>query len=389
MDTRNLKFLDRLLKQIVARVPQRALVDVGHQPRSILVIKLSAMGDALCLMPAVRMIALAFPFATVDWLTTARTNPQVLKNLKFLNSTILLPTINFSIFTTLIKKLWKFRGYDLIIDFDQYYQVSELLARCGKVSAGFDAPLKGGSFTMKLTYEPELNERYQFRNLARRVINHWVEDCPNYDPGLPEITLGYIPSNKFSEAVRTLKSAKRPILVIYPGSSRNATFRRWDWNNYEQIILRFQQYCEVVIAGGSDEDDISIALQKQKDIKAHNWIGRWSLLDWAWMFQKERPYFVGNDGGLLHMAEAVGLPVIGIFGPSHFTKWGSVNPDSIAFEAEVECRPCLRNYLGEVPQECWKGTSECLTRISLTDVIDVIEESISKSEKSSGRGGVS
>ena len=76
----------------------------------------------------------------------------------------------------------------------------------------------------------------------------------------------------------------------------------------------------------------------------------------------------GNDGGLLHVAGAVNLPVIGIFGPSKSSKWGSIHPDSVAFEVELDCRPCLQNYLGKVPQECWKGTSECLSRIAPTMV---------------------
>ena len=133
----------------------------------------------------------------------------------------------------------------------------------------------------------------------------------------------------------------------------------------------------MVIAGGPDEQDISITVAKE-GLKAHNWIKRWSLLDWAWFFHNEKPCLMGNDGGLLHLAEAVRLPVIGIFGPSRFSKWGSVNPESIAFETDVDCRPCLRNYLGDVPQRCWKGTSECLTRIPTNVVIDAIEQSINR-----------
>ena len=82
----------------------------------------------------------------------------------------------------------------------------------------------------------------------------------------------------------------------------------------------------------------------------------------------------------MHVAGAVNLPVIGIFGPSKYSKWGSVHSDSVSLEVELDCRPCLQNYLGKVPQECWKGTSECLSRISPTKVIEAINHMLGKVE---------
>ena len=154
MNTQTLKYLDRLVKLILVVLPRRSKLDVHIEPNSILVIKLSAMGDALCVMPAVRMINKAFASAAVDWLTTNRTNPEIFRNLGFLNKTIILPITKFAAILFVLRSFWQFRRYDLIIDFDQYYQISELLARCGKLSAGFDAPLKGRTFGIKEPYHP-------------------------------------------------------------------------------------------------------------------------------------------------------------------------------------------------------------------------------------------
>ena len=379
MNTQTLKYLDRLVKLILVVLPRRSKLDVHIEPNSILVIKLSAMGDALCVMPAVRMIKNAFPSATVDWLTTNRANPEIFRNLGFLNKTIILPITKFAAILFVLRSFWQFRRYDLIIDFDQYYQVSELLARCGKLSAGFDAPLKGRTFGIKVPYHPELNEKYQFRDLAEQVINHWCAGHPPYDPSCLEIIANYDPPKELLDALGSVKSKNLPLLVIYPGSSRSAKFRRWNWHNYLEVILHFQGICEVIVAGSSDEEDISQLLEKE-NLKAHNWIGRWTLLDWAWIFAIEKPCLLGNDGGLLHVAGAVNLPVIGIFGPSKFSKWGSVHSDSVSLEVELDCRPCLQNYLGKVPQECWKGTSECLSRISPTKVIEAINHMLGKVE---------
>lgn len=372
MNETTLKSFDRQLRLVLDKLPQRRVNLPQNKPSSILIIKLSAMGDALCMMPAARMISLAFPAATIDWLTTARTNSTVFAGLDFIKKTILLPTKRIEIIVFFVRQILQFRRYDLIIDFDQYYQVSELIARFGKISAGFEAPLKGKTFLITSKYQPDLNEKYQFRNLARQVINHWLITCPDYEPTLPEILSQYEPSEELEASMNVLDSVSRPVLVIYPGSSQNAKFRRWAWENYHQIILNFQNRCDVIVAGGPDEIDLAKVLETG-DYRVQNWIGRWSLLDWAWFFRTERPILLGNDGGLLHVADAIGLPTISIFGPSRFAKWGSVNSHSIAFETEMDCRPCLRNYLDEVPQYCWKGTTECLTEISLSAVIRTIE----------------
>jgi heptosyltransferase-2 len=70
--------------------------------------------------------------------------------------------------------------------------------------------------------------------------------------------------------------------------------------------------------------------------------------------------FVGNDSGLMHLAEAVGVPVVGLFGPTveAFGYYPAL-PSSRVVERELACRPCSRN--GAVP--CPRGTQECMTRI--------------------------
>jgi ADP-heptose:LPS heptosyltransferase len=70
--------------------------------------------------------------------------------------------------------------------------------------------------------------------------------------------------------------------------------------------------------------------------------------------------FVGNDSGLMHLAEAVGTPVVSLFGPTvdAFGYYPSL-PLSRTIERRLACRPCSRN--GSIP--CPKGTGECLTAI--------------------------
>ena len=86
---------------------------------------------------------------------------------------------------------------------------------------------------------------------------------------------------------------------------------------------------------------------------------------------------MGNDAGLLHLAESQGMPVVGIFGPNIYSKWGSINPASSAAEIELECRPCIKSYLGQVPSICMRGDVKCIEDISTKNVSILISKKLS------------
>lgn len=80
---------------------------------------------------------------------------------------------------------------------------------------------------------------------------------------------------------------------------------------------------------------------------------------------------VGNDSGLLHLAEAVGTPVVGLYGPT-VPEWGYFpwRPASRVHEHELGCRPCSK--MGEKP--CRLPERLCLTRTSVEAVHSSVEE---------------
>jgi len=92
MKLRLIKLCDGFLNFILRLLKQKNASNQFKKPSSILIIKLSAMGDALCLMPSVRMLSKAFPTAHIDWWTTSRTHPEIFQALDFLNKIEILPS---------------------------------------------------------------------------------------------------------------------------------------------------------------------------------------------------------------------------------------------------------------------------------------------------------
>lgn len=73
--------------------------------------------------------------------------------------------------------------------------------------------------------------------------------------------------------------------------------------------------------------------------------------------------FVSNDSGAMHLAAAVGRPVVAIFGPTNEQATGPIG-DAEILKASVFCRPCM---LRECPID-----HRCMKRISVDDVVDAI-----------------
>jgi len=81
---------------------------------------------------------------------------------------------------------------------------------------------------------------------------------------------------------------------------------------------------------------------------------------------------VCNDSGLLHLAEAVGTPVVALFGPTT-TAWGyfPLHPQSRVVETELGCRPCSRNG----SRACALQHRLCMELLSTQEVVDALGES--------------
>jgi len=78
---------------------------------------------------------------------------------------------------------------------------------------------------------------------------------------------------------------------------------------------------------------------------------------------------VVNDSGLLHLAEAVGTPVVALFGPTvRAFGYAPLLPRSVLLERDLDCRPCSRT--GARP--CHRGDLACLQGIPPAAVLDAL-----------------
>jgi ADP-heptose:LPS heptosyltransferase len=78
--------------------------------------------------------------------------------------------------------------------------------------------------------------------------------------------------------------------------------------------------------------------------------------------------YIGNDSGITHMAAALDIPTLAIFGPTDPVLWSPRGKNVVVVRKETECSPC--------PQEkflrCQKA--ECLYRVDMGDVLEGLKQ---------------
>jgi heptosyltransferase-2 len=73
--------------------------------------------------------------------------------------------------------------------------------------------------------------------------------------------------------------------------------------------------------------------------------------------------FAGNDSGVMHVAAAIGIPTVGIFGSTDSKRTGPLGAHAAVIYRQIECSPCLR-------RTCRFGHYNCLRQISPSEVAE-------------------
>ena len=172
---------------------------------------------------------------------------------------------------------------------------------------------------------------------------------------------------------------KPETVAIYPGSKHNWAMKRWD--KYDELSYYFNN---VIVVG------------TKKDIESHgspSWIEKkwnWpknveffygSLSEQAYTISKCK-MFIGNDGGLSHVACATGVPTFVLFGPSSDIKNKPYGQNAHVVAIDLPCRPCQFNkgpdgkqIFGSDKGNCYLNM-KCMREMSTKYVLNVIKKNI-------------
>ncbi|MBN2200980.1 lipopolysaccharide heptosyltransferase II [bacterium] len=334
------------------------------EPRNVLLIRFGAMGDVILATPAIRAAAAACGAGRIDFLTKSAYRPLV-RNHPSMGRVLKFGGRDGAGFWSMVRTVRAGR-YDAVIDLQNSWRSRFLSLFSGAETRG---TVKIGRWKRFLLVRCR-RDRYgdvlpvPLKYLAAASVIGARDDGKGLDLAVdPE---------ESEAAAGLLKSAGlatgRPLIALAPGAGR-AT-KRWPAERFGAVASAFiaRGYAAAFIGGEADKPACAEALKSAGGPSA-DLAGVFSLAGTAGLISRSR-LLVTNDTGLMHMATALRVPCVAVFGPTtrHFGFF-PFRAASAVVEKPLACRPC--SYHGT--DRCPQGHFRCMLDIEAGEVLSAAE----------------
>jgi len=157
------------------------------------------------------------------------------------------------------------------------------------------------------------------------------------------------------------------IVGINPGATYGPA-KKWPLDRYAHLADKIQAYTggRIIIFGGPNDRNLGWDISQRMQHHPIDLSGKTSLGE-AMALIERCDLFITNDSGLMHVAAALNVPLIGVFGSTNPITTGPLGRNSRIVQIPLECSPCLR-------PECPKGHLNCMEQINVEMVFKVVKE---------------
>ena len=193
------------------------------------------------------------------------------------------------------------------------------------------------------------------------------------DGGPPELSWAPETEREVADWLASAKSTPgRPLIALAPGAA-HAT-KRWPREHWLALVRRLvDQDFDPVLVGGVEDVPLSTELATGAPAQVMNAAGRFGLQGTAALLHRAAA-LVSGDTGVMHMATAVGTPVVALFGPT-VQPFGFFPYTSRArvVELALDCRPCS----SKGGPRCPLGHHRCMLDMHPELVFEALQRSVS------------
>ncbi|UCF57191.1 MAG: lipopolysaccharide heptosyltransferase II [Deltaproteobacteria bacterium] len=342
---------------------------VGHNPieksniNCILIRATNWVGDVVMTIPALEAVRENFPASTLAVLARPWVIP-LLENHPSVDQVLPLRKgkgyLSRMVGTIRVAGLIRRMRFDLAILFQNAFEAA-LLAYLGgvKFRVGYNTDGRGFLLSHAVIRDDEVLNLHQVEYYLS-ILRAMGWEAESRDPSL-------FVAEKDREAIQSLLSSERIeqnhfLLGLSPGAVFGPA-KRWPADRFSTIgDWAAQRWgAKVVVVGSEGEKDICMAVSQSMKHIPLNLCGRTTLGE-AMALIERCHFFVTNDSGLMHIAAALNVPMVGIFGSTDPAATGPRSRKVRIVQHPVDCAPCLkpecptdyRCMLSIKPDEVWK-----------------------------------
>jgi lipopolysaccharide heptosyltransferase II len=359
-------------------VPRRAPVET---PRRILLLRLERIGDLLMTIAAVREVRRRAPDAHIDLVVGSWNEPlaariEQVDRLETLDAPWLARGRGRAA-GELLHRAWTWRGrhYDLAINFEGDIRSNSLVWLSGaRRRIGFAMAGGGPLLTDAVAHDAA---RHTAENAMRLVDRAF----PRADSAAGHVTALSgeahrlpLPDDARHRAAEQLKDAgTRPLIGVHASGGR--AIKQWDPDAFVQVALHLaRRHDAAIVLTGAPEDRSIVQYVRSRlppDIQVVDVGGMLDVVTLAAVLEC-LVVLVTGDTGPMHLAAAVGTPVVAVFGPSDPGRYAPLGSASKIVRIELPCSPC--NRIRKPPLRCQGHVPDCLRGVTAERVAAAADE---------------
>ncbi len=361
------------------------------QPKRILVVKLSDLGDVLTATPALRALRQTFRDTRIDVLLPPR-SAVVLQGSALVDEMILFDKFEYdrvrdALTPGALRAAQQFWGDLRARRYDTLVLLHHLSTRWGTLKWAALALASGAQVRVGLD-----NGRGWFLTHhvpdegfgARHEVEHGLAVVnaigATTDDTRLEIPISDEDKEVATELINHQPSAisHQPMVVLHPGSGGHSLARRWPLERWVMVgrMLVERYAARVVIVGTESDGGNELAAQLPT---ALNLSDKTTLPQLAALLQQS-DLFIGADSGVMHVAAAVCTPMVALFGTTNVKAWGPWRPTTDARVIERRCivvqsqsPGCPCSYVGFKIHSADCEAKQCMEGISVDRVLVAVE----------------
>jgi ADP-heptose:LPS heptosyltransferase len=191
---------------------------------------------------------------------------------------------------------------------------------------------------------------------------------------LPEITVPEDLAKAAELVLAELELSPGPYVACMPSGTQNHKIKKWPEERFAELIGWFsiEHGVPSLLIGHESEQEILEevkALAEARGVHVKFWIGKQGDLGAMAAILQKAALYIGNDSAPMHIAAAVGIPTVGIFGGGTWPRFKPVGKQTLAIVAKLPCFYCMWNCVLEEPK--------CIRLITVNDVNSAIDMVIS------------
>ena len=350
---------------------------------NILIVKLSAIGDVVHTLPSLAALRNFYPDAHITWVIEEASS-DLIQGHPYLDRVIIsrrkkwIDDLKHGRIDKSLREMKSFihdlkaRPYDLVIDFHGLFKSAMVVSlSSGKRKLGYDSMQELSGFF--------LNEKIP-EDMKKHAVERYL-DFPRYlgaDVKEAEFLIPIGEENKrnVEGLLRTQGIEKEDKYVTISPVALWET-KLWEDEKFAHLcdLITEEQKVKVVFTG-SDRGKLE-RIQSLMKSSSINLGGKTTLRDLAYLYQLAS-LLITTDSGPMHIAAAVGTPVIALFGPTDPLRTGPYGKGHGVMRKELPCSPCFL-------KKC--DSKKCMRDITVEEVFQAVKEKLVGINKGTAKEG--